>query len=228
MNVKNIKTWADDDRPREKLATKGRESLSDAELLAILLGSGTRELNAVELARKLLREVCNFDLIRLSRLSLKDLTSVKGIGEAKAITILAALELGRRTREARGLNTILNTSQKAYEFLIPYLADLEVEKFYVIYMSNRHSVLGCEQIGSGGITSTTVDPIIVFKKALEYSATCIIVSHNHPSGNLKASEADRALTKRLADGGKLLGIKLIDHLIIGHNEYYSFADNGDL
>lgn len=228
MSDKNIKSWADDDRPREKLAHKGREALSDAELLAILLGSGTRELNAVELARKLLRDVCKNDLIRLSKLGLKELKSLKGIGEAKAITILAALELGRRARETRGLHTILNSAQKAYEYLIPYLADFEVEKFYVIYLSSKLAVLGCEQIGAGGITATVVDPIVVFKKALEHSATNIIISHNHPSGNLKPSEADRNLTKRIDEGCKILGIKLNDHLIIGNNEYYSFVENGEL
>ncbi|MFN3951099.1 MAG: RadC family protein [Thermaurantimonas sp.] len=228
MSDKNIKSWADDDRPREKLTQKGREALSDAELLAILLGSGTRELNAVELARKLLRDVCRNDLVRLSKLSLKELKSIKGIGQAKAITIMAALELGRRARETRGLNTVLNSAQKAYEYLIPYLADLDVEKFYVIYLSNKLAVLGCEQIGSGGITATVVDPIVVFKKALEHSATNIIISHNHPSGNLRPSEADRNLTKRIDEGCKILGIKLNDHLIIGTNEYYSFVENGEL
>lgn len=228
MKYRTLKSWANDDRPREKLATKGRESLSDAELLAILLGSGTRELNAVELARHLLIDHCDSNLVRLSKKSLSELKSIKGIGEAKAITILAALELGRRAREARGLNVIINSAQKAYEYLIPYLSDLDVEKFFTIYLSTNMSVLGCEQIGSGGITTTVVDPIIVFKKALQYSATNIILSHNHPSGNLRPSEADRALTRRIDEGCKILGIKLNDHLIIGNNEFYSFAENGDL
>ncbi|KFD40053.1 hypothetical protein AT05_01535 [Schleiferia thermophila str. Yellowstone] len=229
MNAKKvIKNWADDDKPREKLILKGRESLSDSELIAILLGSGTRELNAVELARKLLTEVCNNDLIKLSRLNFRELKSIKGIGEAKAVTILAAMELGRRCRETRSLKTVINTSQKAYEFLIPYLSDYEVEKFYVLYLNNKNNVLGCEHIGAGGINAAYVDPIVVFKKAFEYSANNLILAHNHPSGNLNPSEADRQITKRLKEGGTILNINVLDHIIVGQNEYYSFADNGEI
>ncbi|MFN4298803.1 MAG: RadC family protein [Thermaurantimonas sp.] len=220
MSNRSIKDLAEDDRPREKLETKGREALSDAELLAILLGSGTREMNAVELARQVL-DKCDKNLLRLARMSLEELKSIKGIGKAKAITILAALELGRRTRDTRNENeTIIDRIDKAYDYLNRYLADLNVERFYALYLSNRLAVLRCELIGSGGVTATTVDPIVVFKKALECSATRVIVAHNHPSGNMRPSEADRALTKRLEEGGKLLGIQLIDHYIFGHNECY--------
>jgi DNA repair protein RadC len=221
-----IKEWAAEDRPREKLMLKGKAALSDAELIAILVGTGTASLSAVDLSKKILQTTSN-NLDELARLSVKDLTKVKGIGEAKAITIVAALELGRRRKELVTDEKIkIATSRDAYELVYAELMDIPHEEFWVILTNRAQRVIKKHQISSGGIAGTVADPRIIFKLALEELATGIILVHNHPSGSLAPSQADVALTTKLKESGKLLDIQVLDHLIIGGKGYYSFADEG--
>ena len=225
---KSIKEWAADDRPREKMIVKGKAALSNAELIAILIGSGNSELSAVELSRVILDSVKN-NLIELSNLTLDDLKQHKGIGEAKAITIMAALELGKRRRAAEAtLPEEVKDSKDAFERFLPYIDDLRQEHFLVMYLNQSNHALKVECISNGGTTHVIADPKIIFKNALNLNATCLILGHNHPSGNPRPSEDDRLLTKKLIAGGKLLDIKVTDHIIIGNERYYSFRDHGEM
>jgi DNA repair protein RadC len=222
----NIKSWAEEDRPREKLLLKGTSALTDAELIAILIGTGTTSLSAVDLAKNLLQH-SNNSLDDLARFTVKDLMKIKGIGEAKAITIISALELGRRRKE---INTTerpkINGSKDAYELVKGDLMDLPHEEFWVIMLNRANRLLKKHQISLGGVHGTVADPKIIFKTALESLASGIIVAHNHPSGNLTPSQQDIDLTKKLKEAGKLLEIQLLDHVIIAGKNYYSFADEG--
>lgn len=225
----SIKTWAEDDRPREKMLLKGKGTLSDAELLAILIGMGTRENSALDLAKIILQSV-DHDLHKLNRLSIADLTKVKGIGPAKAITITAALELGRRKKETeKTKRTFLRNSRDVFEHLKPNLSDLNHEEFWIICLNRQMEVLKTVQISSGGVAGTVVDPKVVFKVALENFSSLIALAHNHPSGNPKPSQEDIKLTQKLKEAGRLLEIELLDHIIhCGENKYYSFADEAAL
>lgn len=220
----SIKFLAEDDRPREKFLLKGKNSLSDAELLAIIMGSGNREDSAVELGRKILSSVGN-NWHNLSLLQISDLMKFKGIGEAKAISIAAALEIGRRRAAQEVPERVQVTSSKeSFKVLLPYLSDLQTEEFWAIYLNQNNRILGKSKLSSGGINQSVVDVRILFKTALEHLATGIIVAHNHPSGNLKPSTEDLKITKQITDAGKILNIQLLDHLIIAQNCYLSFAD----
>ncbi len=224
----SIKSWAEDDRPREKLLNKGKISLSDAELIAILIGSGNRTESAVDLSKRILQSVNN-NLSELGRLSVADLTKFKGIGEAKAISIITALELGRRRRESEAMQKpVISSSKDVYELMQPVLGELGHEEFWVLYLSNSNKVISKQNISKGGITGTVVDSRIVFKHALEQLATSIVLCHNHPSGNLNPSDADIRLTKKIKEAGTVMDIKVLDHLIITEKEYYSFMDKGIL
>lgn len=221
-----IKSWSPEDRPREKLILKGKSALSDAELLAILLGSGTKTMSAVDLGKKVLRNAGN-NLHQLARLTIKDLVKLKGVGEAKAVTIVAALELGRRRKELEPEEKPkIGGSIDAYELLKSDLLDIPHEEFWVILLNRANRVVKKYQISQGGVAGTVADPKIIFKVALEELASGIILAHNHPSGNLTASQADVDLTKKLAAGGRLLEIQVLDHLIIAGQKYFSFADEG--
>jgi DNA repair protein RadC len=222
----NIKTWAEEDRPREKLLLKGKAALSDAELIAILIGSGTPKLTAVDVAKLILAAVNN-DLNELARLSVKDLMKHKGIGEAKAITIVSALELGRRRKEtAAAAKTQITCSTDIYNYIKPQLLDLPHEEFWIILLNRANIVMKKESISAGGVAGTVADPKIIFKKALEQLASSVILVHNHPSGNIKPSAADIALTKKMKEAGAFLDLPILDHIIFTDNDYYSFADEG--
>jgi len=224
-----IKNWAEDDRPREKLMLKGKSALSDAELTAILIGSGNTEESAVELSKRILKSV-NDNLIELSKLSINDLVkNFKGIGEAKAISIIAALELGKRRRSAEIIEKKkINSSNDAFELMHSMVSDCFYEEFWIIMLNKANKVIKYKSISEGGLTATVADPKKIFKLALENNATSLILCHNHPSGNLKPSEADIKITKQLKEAGLLLEISVIDHIIIGDDSYYSFADEGIL
>ncbi|MBU1370034.1 MAG: DNA repair protein RadC [Bacteroidetes bacterium] len=225
---KSIKQWAEDDRPREKMLSKGKASLSDAELIAILIGSGNTNESAVELSRRILNSVAD-NLVELSRLSVAELTRFKGIGEAKAISIVAALELGRRRRSAEAQERkAIKSSNDAFEYFYASLADLHYEQFWIMLLNQSHKVIRIVQVSDGGLSGTVADPKRIFKLAIESNAAAMILCHNHPSGQLKASDADINLTKKLAKSGDLLDIRVVDHLIIGHDNYLSFADEGML
>ena len=225
---KSIKEWAPDDQPREKMMAKGKAALSNAELLAILLRTGKEGQSAVDVARSLLDSADN-DLITLSNLGLEDLMQHKGIGEAKAITIMAALELGKRRRGAEAnLPAEVKDSKDSYERFLPFIDDIRQEHFLVMYLNQSNHALKVECISNGGTTHVIADPKIIFKNALNLNATCIILGHNHPSGNPRPSEDDRQLTKKLVAAGKLLDITVIDHIIIGNERYYSFRDHGEM
>jgi DNA repair protein RadC len=222
----SIKNWAVDDRPREKLLTKGKESLSDSELLAILISSGNRDKSAVELAKDILALGKN-NLNELGKISLKELMKIKGIGEAKAITIAAALELGRRRQATTFLTkTFVRSSNDLAEFLKTTLKDYSYEVFAVVYLNKSNKINHFEIISKGGMTSTVVDPRILFKKAFEVEATSIVLCHNHPSGNLKPSRHDEELTYKIKEAAKYLDIQIIDHLIVSEEGYFSFSDEG--
>ena len=220
----SIKNWSQDDQPREKLRDKGKAALSDAELVAILIGSGSREESAVTLCQRILASVDN-NLSELGKLSIKQLMEFKGIGEAKAITIAAALELGRRRRGEEALNKKkITSSASVFELMQPIIGELPHEEFWIIYMNNSNKVIQKNQLSKGGITGTLVDVRLALKTALEVGATGIILVHNHPSGTLKPSEADKQLTQKLNTAAKSLDIKVLDHLIITEKAYFSFAD----
>ena len=224
----SIKHWSDDDKPREKLVAKGRTALSDAELIAILIGSGSREESAVELSKRILVAADN-NLNELGKLSIKQLMQFKGIGEAKAISIAAALEIGRRRRgEAAAKITKITCSKDVFDLLQPLLGDLPHEEFWIVYLNNSNKVLFKEQLSKGGITGTLVDVRLVMKNALEQGAVGLILAHNHPSGTLKASTADKQITQKLKSAAEVLDIKVLDHLIITQTAYFSFADEGVL
>ena len=225
---KSIKEWAADDRPREKMMAKGKASLSNAELIAILIGSGNSELSAVELSRVILDSVDN-NLITLSNLTLNDLMKHKGIGEAKAITIMAALELGKRRRAAEAnMPKEVKSSKDTFERFLPYIDDPSQEHFLVMYLNQSNHPLKVECVSKGGTTNVIADPKVIFKSAINLGATCIVLGHNHPSGNPRPSEEDRLLTKKIFGAGKLLDIGVTDHIIIGNERYYSFRDHGEM
>ncbi|WP_299524295.1 DNA repair protein RadC [uncultured Lutibacter sp.] len=220
----SIKSWAEDDRPREKLLLKGKVALSDAELIAILIGSGSRNESAVALAKRILNSIEN-NLNNLSKLSVSDLQKFKGIGEAKAISIITALELGRRRRLEEALVLPKITSSKAvFEIMQPIIGELQHEEFWVIYLNNSNKVLYKKQLSKGGLTGTLVDVRMVYNKAIEIYATALILCHNHPSGKLQASQADKSITSKMKLAGETLDIKVLDHIIITENAYFSFAD----
>ncbi|MEI7508714.1 MAG: DNA repair protein RadC [Flavobacterium sp.] len=221
-----INQWAEDDRPREKFLLKGKSALSDSELLAILIGSGSRNESAVQLCQRILASVNN-NLNHLGKLSIQQLTEFKGIGEAKAISIAAALELGRRRRVEETIELNKITSSKAvFEIMQPIIGELSHEEFWVLYLNNSNKVLYKAQLSKGGLTGTVVDTRIIFKTALEYNATSLILTHNHPSGKLQASDADKEVTRKLKLAGQQLDILVLDHIIITENGYYSFNDEG--
>ncbi len=221
-----IKFLAEDDRPREKFLQKGKSSLSDSELLAIIMGSGNKEESVVELARKILVSVNN-NWHQLSLLSVKDLMKFKGIGEAKAISIISALEIGRR-RAGQEIpeKSTLGNSNDAYLILKNQLSDLRTEEFWAIFLNNSNKVIHISQLTQGGISQSIVDVRILFKTALDHFATGIIIAHNHPSGSLKPSREDVNITQKIKEAGKTLAIQLLDHLIITQNSYFSFSDAG--
>jgi len=221
-----IKLWLEDDRPREKLLIKGPAALSDAELIAILINIGTRELSALDLAQEILNKA-EGSLIELSRLSVKELLKFKGIGEAKAITIAAALELGKRRRSSEILDRrTIRSSQDAFEVLQEKLADLNEERFCIILLNRANRVLNVEMVSTGGLAGTVADPKKIFKIALDAKASSIILGHNHPSGMTKPSEADNKLTSKLKSSGDLLDLPVLDHIIVGDEKYFSYADEG--
>ncbi|WP_369047927.1 DNA repair protein RadC [Tenacibaculum sp. UWU-22] len=224
MKKLTIKSWALDDRPREKLLAKGKKSLSDAELIAILIGSGNREESAVALSKRILQSVDN-NLNKVARLSVVELMAFKGIGEAKAISIITALELGKRRQfeEVLTLPKITN-SVDAYKLMQAVIGDLLHEEFWVLYLNNANKVLAKDQISKGGITATSVDIRLLYKRALELGCVGIIICHNHPSGKIEPSVADKQLTQKIQQAGVMLDIKLLDHLIITEKAYFSFAD----
>lgn len=222
----NIKSWAEEDRPREKLASKGARMLSDAELIAILISSGNREETAVELAKRILATVNN-NLNELGKLDINELKKFKGIGEAKAITIVAAMELGRRrTDSGIEMKRKITSSNDAFLEIAPVLSDLSHEEFWVILMDRANQVIEKRNISKGGVSGTVADARMIFKPAIERLASSIILCHNHPSGNMRASNADIQLTKKMVEAGKSLDISVFDHIIIGNNVYYSLADEG--
>ncbi|HPR57325.1 MAG TPA: DNA repair protein RadC [Bacteroidales bacterium] len=224
----SIKNWLEDDRPREKLLLKGKNSLSDAELIAILIASGSKNESAVDLSKRILKSV-EGNLIELSKLSVNELEKFKGIGEAKAISIVAALELGSRRRGAEALERkSITSSHDAFEVLQMHVADPNYEQFFVILLNRGNKVLKTVIISEGGVTGTVVDPKKIFKIAIENGATSLILGHNHPSGNTTPSSADINLTDKIVGAGKLLDINILDHIIIGADKYYSFADNGQI
>ena len=221
-----INQWAEDDRPREKFLLKGKSALSDSELLAILIGSGSRNESAVQLCQRILASSEN-NLNTLGKMSVSQLMQFKGIGEAKAISIAAALELGRRRREEDAIELKKITSSKAvFDIMQPVIGELPHEEFWVLYLNNSNKVIYKAQLSKGGITGTVVDIRIIFKIAFEQNATGLILSHNHPSGKLMASEADLKITKRIKEAGQTLEIQVLDHIIITENGYLSFQDEG--
>ena len=221
-----INQWAEDDRPREKFLLKGKSTLSDSELLAILIGSGSRNESAVQLCQRILASAEN-NLNTLGKISVAQLMKFKGIGEAKAISIAAALELGRRRRAEDAIELKKITSSKAvFDIMQPIIGELPHEEFWVLYLNNSNKVIYKAQLSKGGITGTVVDIRIIFKMAFEQNATGLILSHNHPSGKLIASEADLKITKRIKEAGQTLEIQVLDHIIITENGYLSFQDEG--
>ncbi|MCX6305145.1 MAG: DNA repair protein RadC [Bacteroidetes bacterium] len=227
-NHATIRNWGEDDRPREKLILKGRHSMSDAELLAILIGSGNRNETAVDLAKNIL-QLASFNLAELSKLSITDLVKVKGIGQVRAVTILAAMELGRRRNESEVLvRDKIKTSRDAFEIFRSTIGDRPYEEFWIILLNRANKVLKKCNISEGGISGTVVDPKKIFKISLDNHASSIILGHNHPSGLVTPSEADCRITKKLCDAGAMLEVTVLDHLIIGDDTYYSFADEGAL
>jgi DNA repair protein RadC len=224
-NSFSIKQWAEDDKPREKLMQKGKQALSDSELVAILIGSGSRNESAVALSKRILASV-NHNLNALGKLSLKQLMNFKGIGEAKAITIAAAMELGRRRRDEENIVLQTVTSSKAvFQIMQPIIGELDHEEFWVLYLNNGAKVVYKTQLSKGGITSTVVDIRLLFKIAFEHNATSIILVHNHPSGKLEVSKADEEITQKIKSAAQHLDIQLFDHVIVTENSYLSFKDS---
>jgi DNA repair protein RadC len=222
----SIKSWAEEDRPREKLVLKGKSTLSDAELLAVVLGSGSRNQTAVELAKELLNYAEN-DLAVFSKLTLHDLKKFKGVGEAKAVSVVAALELGRRRKATEVKSKVkITSSQVAYDHMRSYLLDLQHEEFYILLLNRANEIIRSKQISIGGMSGTIADGKVIFKTALDLGAHAIILVHNHPSGQLKPSDNDKSLTKKMVEFGKHIDLPILDHLIFTDNGYFSFADNG--
>ena len=221
-----ITNWSEDDKPREKLMLKGKSALSDAELIAILIGSGSRNESAVDLSKRILASVAH-NLNSLGKLSMAQLMEFKGIGEAKAISIIAAMELGRRRRGEEAVElTKVTSSKTVFEIMQPIIGELPHEEFWILYLNNSNKVIFKAQISVGGITGTIVDVRLVFKMALEKGATALILCHNHPSGTLVPSDADKQITKKLKLAGDSLDVKVLDHLIVTETKYFSFVDEG--
>lgn len=228
MKKLTIKKWALDDRPREKLVLKGKKSLSDAELIAILIGSGSKNESAVSLSKKILL-FANNNLNELAKLAVEELTKFHGIGAAKAIAIITALELGKRRQLELAMELPkVATSKGVFHLMQPIIGDLQHEEFWAIFLSNSNSVIGKHQLSKGGLTATIVDVRLLYRKALGSGCVGIIVYHNHPSGKLTPSVADKEITQKIKDAGRTLDIKLLDHLIITEKSYFSFADDGIL
>ena len=223
---KSIKNWSEDERPREKLLQKGAMSLSDSELMGILIASGNRERSAIDLAKDVLA-LAGYNLRELGRLSVTELQKIKGIGEAKAITIAAAMELGRRRQMSEGLDrATITQSKEAIPIIMPLLQDLNYEVFCVLYLNHSGKLLRHELLSSGGLTATVADVRIILKNALLYNASRLIIAHNHPSGNRTPSQADIALTRQVKQAAALMDITLLDHIIIAGHSYVSLADDG--
>lgn len=224
----SIKHWSEDDQPREKLLYKGKSVLSDAELIAILIGSGSRNESAVDLCKRILQQNNN-QLHQLQKQTVQQLMQFKGIGEAKAITIVAALELAKRLQlsETKEL-TKIGTSADVCKLMQPLIGDLPHEEFWVLLLNNSNKVIYKLQLSKGGLTQTVVDIRLIYKTALEHLATALILVHNHPSGQLNPSQADNDITQKIKQSGNTLDIKLLDHLIITQKDYFSFADEGIL
>ncbi len=221
-----IKQWAKEDRPREKSILYGHEKLSDAELLAIIIGSGTRLHSAVSLAQQILN-ACQNNLGQLRRMSLQELMQFKGIGKARAVTIKTVLELAKRLSESKPSNAeIVEDATSAYNILRPYLEQQAVEESYVLYLNQRNQILSIQHLSIGGITQTIIDKRSIFKRAIELGAVRFIMAHNHPSGNLKPSDNDKFLTKEIYQAGQIMGIQLLDHIIVGQGGYFSFSSEG--
>jgi DNA repair protein RadC len=220
----SIRNWALEDRPREKMMNSGTQSLSDAELIAILIGSGTRNISAVDLARQILHMAGN-NLDKLGKYSVTELKKVKGIGQARAVSIVAALELGRRRKSGDLPDEVKITgSADVFTLMYPVLTDLPHEEFWIVLLNRSNKVITKHKISQGGITGTVTDIRLILKMAIENLATSLILSHNHPSGNLQPSEADIAITRRLKESASLMDISLLDHIIIAGKNYFSFAD----
>jgi DNA repair protein RadC len=221
-----IKSWAEQDRPREKMQEKGRQAVTDAELIAILIGSGNKNETAVELSKRILASVGN-NLNELGKMNIAELSKFKGIGTAKAISIVAALELGRRRKESEIVKREkITLSKDVFDIMQPLLMDLPHEEFWLLMLNRANMVIKKELLSKGGVSGTVVDTKLIFKAAIENTCSSIIICHNHPSGNLKPSEADIRITKTIKEAGKLMEIPLLDHLIISDNGYYSFGDEG--
>lgn len=226
--VSSIKTWAEADRPREKMLAHGRTVLSDAELIAILIGSGTQSLSAIEVGKNILSEVKN-DLNHLAKFSVKELMKFRGIGQAKAISIIAALELGRRRKEsAVQKKPKIVTSQDAYDMLKSVMLDLQHEEFWIIMLNRANRVIRMKRVSSGGISGTVADVKVIFKEAIDQMASALILAHNHPSANRNPSDEDVRLTRKMKESGLLLDIPVLDHIIFAEDKYYSFADEAML
>ncbi len=221
-----IKEWAAEDRPREKLLAKGISALSDAELVAILIHSGSREDTAVELAQKILQTVKN-NLNELGKLTVRDLQKFKGMGQAKAIAVVAAMELGKRRNSTLAIKKKqITQSSEVFDLLCPLLGDLPYEEFWVIFLNKSNRLIGKQKISQGGISGTVTDVRMILRLAIELQATSIIVCHNHPSGGVKPSQSDIEITKKISEAGKIMDVKLLDHLIVTDATFYSFADEG--
>ncbi|MDZ7741689.1 MAG: DNA repair protein RadC [Bacteroidota bacterium] len=226
--TKSIKQWAEDDRPREKLLHKGKAALSNAELLAILIRTGTRRKTAIDLAKELLDKSQN-NLIELSKLNVQELIQTDGIGEAKALTMLAALELGNRRRAAQALDKAkICSSKEVFDIFHAELAGAHYEQFWLLLLNRGNKIIRKINISEGGVSGTIADPKKIFKMALDHNASSIILCHNHPSGTLKPSDSDIKLTRKLAEAGNMLDISVLDHVIIAEEKYYSFADEGKI
>jgi len=226
--ISNIKQWAVEDRPREKMMLKGPGALSNAELLAILIGSGTRDESAVDLSMKILKNASN-NLNELGKKSANELQKLKGIGEAKAITIMAALELGRRRKHEEALERKnISCSTDAFNYFHPLVADLPTEEFWVLYLNRANVIIESSRISSGGVSGTVIDNKIILRRGIEILASSVVLCHNHPSGNPAPSKQDREITDKIKKAAELLDIKVIDHIIVADNTYLSFADEGIL
>lgn len=224
----SIKSWAADDRPREKLSTKGPPALSDSELLAILINNGSKSKSALDLAKEILKLGAD-NLNELGKLSLNDFKKIKGIGEAKAITIAAALELGRRRHAAAALEkTVIRHSNQTAQYLRAVIKDFSYEVFAVLFLNRANKINHFEIISRGGLTGTVADPKVILKLALEKDATSVILCHNHPSGNLQPSRADEEITRKIKEAARYLDISITDHIIVSEQGYFSFADEGIL
>lgn len=219
-----IKQWKEDDRPREKMLDKGKASLSDAELIAIIIGTGNREESAVALSKRILLRF-DHNLNALATMTIDDLMAFKGIGKSKAVSIMSAMELGkRRSMEHAKEKKKVNSSVAAFEIMQPFIGDLLHEEFWILFLNNANNLLDKSQLSKGGIHATLVDVRLIFKKAISKGATSIILCHNHPSGSLTPSHSDLQLTKKIIKGGELLDIKVLDHIIVSQHGYFSFAD----